>query len=117
MNLYLVLEYLDYVIISSGLFYGMFVLLEKVEEEVVILGGGVEWKFLVVFIIVFSVIESLILFFISVGIVIVLGFFVFNKFVFMKVVEFKNKVDENIFLGSEGLVISGVVESSIVICM
>ncbi|XP_051678585.1 sal-like protein 2 isoform X1 [Oryctolagus cuniculus] len=111
MNPHPVPEHLDYVITSSGLPYGMSVPPEKAEEEAATPGGGVERKPLVASTTALSATESLTLLSTGAGTAAAPGLPAFNKFVLMKAVEPKSKVDENTPPGSEGSAISGVAES------
>ncbi|XP_004390035.1 sal-like protein 2 [Trichechus manatus latirostris] len=110
MNPHPVPEHLDYVITSSGLPYGMSVPPEKAEEEATP-GGAVERKPLVASATALSATESLTLLSTSAGTATASGLPAFNKFVFMKAVEPKSKVDENTPPGSEGSAITSVAES------
>ncbi|XP_047398397.1 sal-like protein 2 isoform X2 [Sciurus carolinensis] len=111
MNPHPVPEHLDYVITSSGLPYGMSVPPEKAEEEAAAPGGGMERKPLVASTTALSATESLTLLSTGAGTATAPGLPAFNKFVLMKAVEPKSKVDENTPPGSEGSAISGVSES------
>ncbi|XP_015348545.1 sal-like protein 2 isoform X2 [Marmota marmota marmota] len=111
MNPHPVPEHLDYVITSSGLPYGMSVPPEKAEEEAATPSGGMERKPLVASTTALSATESLTLLSTGAGTATAPGLPAFNKFVLMKAVEPKSKVDENTPPGSEGSAISGVAES------